>query len=273
VKLAPHYIFVQYTTLCNSRCTTCHNWNLPPQTLSADDAGRIGRFVDPERLREIYFTGGEPFLPTNCVEVALALHQWCPAAVFTSATNGLAPDLYLPRIRAIRDAGVDLRVIVSLNGRPETHNLTRGTPNGYTKCREMIDGLVDIGAFVTVNILHIPGVTTPADIEHAGHVASLYGKPLFHSLWTRRMEWFGQKDDGATIPPFDCHAGDIICVRPNGDITACQEPRPRLIFGNLRDVQLDDAKVTRVMDDIHSRACQPCGCCTTAFTHGRRCLT
>jgi radical SAM protein with 4Fe4S-binding SPASM domain len=67
--------------------------------------------------------------------------------------------------------------------------------------------------------------------------------------------------------------GDVLTIRPNGDITACQEERPKLVFANLRDEGLDEAKTREILRSIKARECQPCGCCTWAFTHGARCLT
>jgi radical SAM protein with 4Fe4S-binding SPASM domain len=173
----------------------------------------------------------------------------------------------------MQNAGVNIRVIVSVNGRPTTHDKSRGTPGGYDSCMVMLDGLQELGALATINILHIPGLTEQADFDHAETIAARYERPLFHSTMLRRSPWFGQADDGATIPPFDCHAGDVLAIRPNGDITACQEPRPNLIFGNLRDDELNPEKVDRIKTSIRAKECQPCGCCTVAFTHGARCLT
>ncbi len=273
MRLTPHYFFLQYTTLCNSRCITCNLWDVPPQTLTVEQVKRIDRFIDPANLREVYFTGGEPFLPPNCVEVACAVADWKPGVVFSCATNGIAPDLYLPRVAAMRANGVDIRCLVSINGRPGTHDKSRGYGGNYANAIRMIEGLRDLGALVSINILHIPGLQEQADFDHAEQVAAKYGQRLFHSHMLRHNPWFGMADDGATIPPFDCHAGDVLTIRPNGDITACQEPRPALVFGNLDDDHLDEAKAVAILESIKRRECQPCGCCTSAFTHGARCLT
>ena len=275
MKLSPHYLFLQYTTLCSSRCMSCHLWATPnPVTLPVEVVERIPRFFDPTPLMEIYVTGGEPFLPDNCVDVYLALNRWKPGIALTSATNGLRPDIYLPKVRAIREAGGNLRVICSLNGRPETHDKTRGVPGNYQKTIEMAEGLAEMGALATVNLLHVPGVTQQADIDHATQVAARWGKPLFHSLMLRHMPWFGEEDDGATIPPFDCHSGDVLVILHTGEIVACQEPRPQLVYGNLRDEhEIAPETAARIQQTVRTRGCQPCGCCTVAFTHGARCMT
>lgn len=273
MRLTPHYMFLQFTNVCNSRCITCHLWAQPPQTIPLDVIKRLDRFIDPARLVEIFYSGGETFVVPECVDIATWLTEWKPGIVLTSSTNGLDPDLYLPRIAEMKRRGIDIRCIVSLNGRPETHDKSRGVAGSYDQALRMIAGLREIGAYATCNLLMIPGLTTQADIDHATDVALANGRGLYKSHLLRHNQWFGEKDDGATIPPFDCHAGDVLCVKPSGDLTACQEHRDWLVFCNLRDESLDEAAALDILARIKRRECQPCGCCTWAYTHGKRCLT
>jgi radical SAM protein with 4Fe4S-binding SPASM domain len=273
MKLSPAYFFLQFTSVCNSRCVSCHLWKSEPVTLSVETFKRVDRFFDPSRLMSVYFTGGEPLLAPHCVEMALAINEWKPGVCIPMATNSLCPELYLPRIKAMKDAGLRVRAYVSLNGPPDIHDASRGVPGNYEKTIQMAEGLKDIDALQALNILFIPGVTTGSHVAHCQEIARRLGTYCSSSPILRHSPWFGQEDDGATVPLFNCHAGDVLAIRPNGDITACQEPRPQLIFGNLNDEELDAAKAERIMETIHARGCQPCGCCTNAFTHGAICMT
>lgn len=273
MRLCPTYFFLQYTSLCNSRCLTCDLWKSTPETLSTDTVRRIGRFFDPVHCKEVFFTGGEPLLPPNAADVAIAVNEWKPGIVVTAATNALRPDIYLPKVRVMLDAGVRFIGIVSINGRPETHDMTRGCPGNYQKAVEMAHGLKEMGALGAINILAIPDITKPEDWGHSNKIANSLGVPCWSSPILRNNPWFGREDDGATIPTFNCHAGEVLAIRYNGDITACQEPRPDLIFGNLVDEELDAEKAIQIQKAVREQRCQPCGCCTAAFTHGHRCFS
>jgi MoaA/NifB/PqqE/SkfB family radical SAM enzyme len=207
--------------------------------------------------------------------VAVALDRFHPGVAVTAATNSMYPLLYLKRVAAMQAAGVRIKIIVSLNGPAERHDRTRGVPGNYDRAVEMLDGLRDLGALLAVNLLEIPGETTDADREHCLAVAESYGVRLWHSPILRKMPWFGVPDDGAMVPLIEnCRGGgEVLVILPNGDITACQEPKAQLRFGNLRDECLDPAAVARVQGLVKTRACQPCGCCTPAFSEGLRCAT
>jgi MoaA/NifB/PqqE/SkfB family radical SAM enzyme len=273
MRLTPTYMFAKFTDLCNSRCVTCNIWQLPGTTLTVEDIERLDRFVDPVNLKEIYFTGGEPLLPDNAADIAIALHRWKPGVAITGATNALRPDLYLPKVAKIKAAGVWLNIMVSLNGLPATHDWSRGVPGNYDRAMEMAAGLKELGALCSFNLLEFPGVTTEADRLHVAAVAEYYGSWVSSSPILRHMPWFNEPDDGATIPLFECHAMEVICLHPDGEITACQEPRPDLRLGNLRDDCLDEAIVRRATEIIQRKECQPCGCCTGAYSLGIRCVT
>jgi MoaA/NifB/PqqE/SkfB family radical SAM enzyme len=270
MRLAPAYFFLQYTSLCNSRCTTCHLWQRPPETIPVQVLERLGLFVDPINVRSIFFTGGEPLLPPECVAIAEAVNRWKPGVALIGSTNGICPDLYLARAKAMLAVGVRIRLAVSLNGMPETHDRSRGVPGNYGTALEMARGLHGLGILASLNVLFIPGETTPADVRHVQDLAAGFGVPCWSSPILRHNPWFGEEDDGATVPQIDnCLGGtDVLTIRPNGDITACQEPRPALVFGNLRDDGLDPDRVARIQAAVKARACQPCGCCTNSFSHG-----
>lgn len=274
MKLTPSYIFFKYTDECNSRCTSCFLWKKRGETMEVEMASRLGRFVDPCRLKEFHFTGGEPLLPGHAADMAIALHKFCPGVYLSGSTNGMEPEVYLPKVARMKRAGVNYFVAVSLNGRRETHEATRGVVGSYGSAVLMAWGLKHLNALASLNMLEYPGITTDEDRKHVDELAATIGTQSWRSHLLRRMPWFGQEDDGATIAPFDCYAiKDVICVHPNGDITACQEPRPNLVLGNLADEGLDEDRVREATRIVTEQQCQPCGCCTLAYTHGSRCLT
>jgi MoaA/NifB/PqqE/SkfB family radical SAM enzyme len=116
----------------------------------------------------------------------------------------------------------------------------------------------------------IPHETSGEDLAHVVSLARELGVPCWSSPVLRHNPWFGEDDDGATVPLIEnCLGGTVVLtIRFNGDITACQEPGEKLILGNLRDDGLDPTRVAAVQEFVRTRGCQPCGCCTNAFSHG-----
>lgn len=113
---------VSLTDRCNLRCTYCMpaeglDWLAKPELLTADEIVRLVRIaVTRLGVREIRFTGGEPLLRRDLVEVVgrVAALQQRPRMSLTTNGIGLSR-LAIP----LRDAGLD-RVNVSLDTlRPE----------------------------------------------------------------------------------------------------------------------------------------------------------
>jgi len=270
MRLEPNYIFYQFTSWCNSRCETCHLWAAPKETIPVEITDRMPIFFDPAPIHSVYLTGGEPLLSPLCVATAESLNRWKPGVRLISSTNGISPDLYLPRVQAMLDRGITIRFQVSLNGLEETHDKSRGVVGNYRNAIKMADGLHGMGVLASLNILMIPNVTTSADLQHLYDLGRKYEVPIWSSPVLRHNPWFGEEDDGAKVRLIQncCGGTRALAVRFNGDITACQEPRPDLVFGNLRDDGLDPARVEFCQNVVRTRRCQPCGCCTNAFSEG-----
>lgn len=106
-------------TRCNLECTHCfiscspHNRSfgfLPLDSIRAylDDAAALG-------VKEVYFTGGEPFLHRRMVDILECTLQRFPATVLTNGT--VFTHDALRRLRAAEDASIySLELRVSLDG-------------------------------------------------------------------------------------------------------------------------------------------------------------
>lgn len=82
-------LWVQITgTLCNLRCTHCFISCAPDNdTLEFMDREQIGGYIDEAAalgVKELYFTGGEPFLHPDVVEILGDALQVAPATVLTN---------------------------------------------------------------------------------------------------------------------------------------------------------------------------------------------
>ncbi|GAA4576261.1 GTP 3',8-cyclase MoaA [Planotetraspora kaengkrachanensis] len=108
---------VSLTDRCNLRCTYCMppeglDWLPKPELLTADEIIRLVR-IGVERLgiTEVRFTGGEPLLRRELVEIVTASAALNPRPQLSVTTNGIG----LARLAGpLADAGLD-RVNVSLD--------------------------------------------------------------------------------------------------------------------------------------------------------------
>jgi cyclic pyranopterin phosphate synthase len=113
---------VSLTDRCNLRCSYCMppeglDWLPTPEVLTGDELVRLLRIgVETLGIREVRFTGGEPLLRRDLVQIIAATASLAPRPEISLTTNGIGLDR---RAGALRDAGLD-RINVSLDTlRPE----------------------------------------------------------------------------------------------------------------------------------------------------------
>ena len=114
---------VSLTDRCNLRCAYCVpaeglDWLPGPTLLTSDEIVRLVRIaVTRLGVREIRFTGGEPLLRRDLLDIVTRIATLTPRPRMSVTTNGIG----LSRVAApLKAAGLD-RVNVSLDTiRPET---------------------------------------------------------------------------------------------------------------------------------------------------------
>jgi GTP 3',8-cyclase len=113
---------VSLTDRCNLRCSYCMppeglDWLPTPQVLTGDELIRLIRIgVETLGIREVRFTGGEPLLRRDLVDIVTATAAMTPRPDISLTTNGIGLDR---RAVALREAGLD-RINGSLDTlRPE----------------------------------------------------------------------------------------------------------------------------------------------------------
>jgi MoaA/NifB/PqqE/SkfB family radical SAM enzyme len=109
------------TARCNSRCLSCDWWRADGKSdLSLDEIRQLAAELPPLGTRVVVFTGGEPLLRADLMQVAdLFLAEGIRLQLLTS---GLALERHAPEIASRFDT-----VIVSLDGHtPELYRRIRG---------------------------------------------------------------------------------------------------------------------------------------------------
>ena len=159
-------------TLCNLTCSHCFVSSGPtnhnhPMMSRAEVATRVGEAL-ALGVKEVYFTGGEPFLHPQLLDV---LEDTLPHVPCTVLTNGtLFSGARLGALaRLTRAARYSLEIRVSLDGdRAEIHDAFRGAGS----FARVIDGLVRCEAH---GLLPIVTVTRTSGDDEAA---------LRHRVWT-----------------------------------------------------------------------------------------
>ena len=144
-------------TVCNLRCTHCFVSCGPGDERHALMSRAEGRERVAEALplgvKEFYFTGGEPFVHPEMVEILADTLAHGPATVLTNGT------LWTPRVIAAlatltREARYALEIRVSLDGASaEEHDLVRGA-GSFARTVTGLVALADAGLLPIVAVTH-----------------------------------------------------------------------------------------------------------------------
>ena len=160
--IALNDLILDYTRLCNSRCTYCGIWREKDRPeLAIEVIGRLFQAQALQQLTSCYVTGGEPYISDKIVEIARLLHRFLPHARLSGATNGIQPAKILSRVLAIRELGCPVTVDVSLNGNEATHDRTRGQPGFWRNALGLVQQLKAQGIPTNLAFSVMPETITP----------------------------------------------------------------------------------------------------------------
>ena len=89
------------------------------------------------------FTGGEPFLRRDLVDLVRVAWEECRPTILTIPTNGLLPKIVPQRVREILDAAptAQLGINLSLDNLGAKHDRIRGVPGNWERAMETWQGL------------------------------------------------------------------------------------------------------------------------------------
>lgn len=154
----PETLWFNTGTLCNIECVNCYILSSPTNDalvyLTVDDVSRYLDQLDERdwNVREIGFTGGEPFMNPAMIEMTeLALSRGYEVLVLTNAMRPMMRKSVLEGLASLIDTyGDKLTLRVSLDHwSPERHDAERGT-GAFSKTIEGMRWLRDHGATMAV---------------------------------------------------------------------------------------------------------------------------
>ena len=144
------YSFV-LTNVCQSRCKTCKIWKiyednpeLQQDELELDEFKQIIDSISDDALW-LNFSGGEPFLFPDIVELAEYAFENCPNLFMMNIpTNAISNDYIADRVEELLEVKPDhinLTVTISLDGVGEQHDEIRGVPGNWERAMELYEDL------------------------------------------------------------------------------------------------------------------------------------
>jgi len=113
---------VSLTPKCNLSCIYCHKEGekSPKEQISAEEIAEVLRVAATFEIRSVKFTGGEPLLRPDLIEIVKSVPRGMESSLTTNGT------LLADRASALKDAGLR-RVNVSLDSlNPETYKKITG---------------------------------------------------------------------------------------------------------------------------------------------------
>jgi len=133
-KLMPMNYTVSLLYTCNSRCSTCNIWKKKSKNLSVEEYRKIFRRIGKAPYW-ITFSGGEPFLRQDLVEIVTTIYTLSHPRIINIPSNGLLVNSIVEKTAQIAKACPKAQIIVniSIDGIEGQHDEIRNVPGNYKK--------------------------------------------------------------------------------------------------------------------------------------------
>jgi len=131
-RMKPINMTISTTFRCNSRCLTCNVYERPVVELDAEEWDKVFRSLG-RSVMWFTFSGGEPFLRKDLVEIIESAWRRCRPSVVNIPTNGTYPERVIPGVERLARTlrGTQLVINVSLDAVGERNDEIRGYKKDY----------------------------------------------------------------------------------------------------------------------------------------------
>ena len=170
-RMKPVNVTVSTTYRCNSRCLTCNVYERPVDELSAGDWDQAFRSLG-RSAQWFTFSGGEPFVRKDLVEIVESAYRHCRPKVVNIPTNGTFTNRVVDAVERLAGAlaGTRLVINISLDAVGERNDVIRGTKNDYLLATETFRRLkalpadnLTVGIHTVVSRFNVADFPTIAD--------------------------------------------------------------------------------------------------------------
>ena len=278
----------EITNLCNLECAHCCNKSSPladtSLEVSKDKAIAIINEFEKLNITEVYFSGGEPFIQNDFVDIISHINT--DKTVIYVASNAIL--LTKDKVNELKGISIK-RMTISLDGHtPEIHNKVRRRPFAFDKTVDGISNCISSGIPVRIS-----GVITPDNAEFVEEfiefVASLKVKaivlhtvlPVGRAKQNKELisgKEFNEKiiekinnakrkfpdvvidhsfEDDTSLSDKGCQAGKrLLHITSNGDVSPCswlyKIDARRFTLGNIKEATLEQCLLNndKVMNPV-----------------------
>lgn len=184
--LKPKKLTIVLTYKCNSRCIMCNIWKKKiKDELSKAQWANILEDSIFSKIEEITFTGGEPILHPQFLEIANLFVTKLPRLYkINLISNGLDNKRLINSVKSLLkildNKNIELLVSVSLDGLYKIHQEIRGVPNAFKKTKESLLALKKLNKDNKF-ILDSGAVMMNRNIDHISQLQSWLKKYNIHS--------------------------------------------------------------------------------------------
>jgi radical SAM protein with 4Fe4S-binding SPASM domain len=271
---APYGYSLAVTFRCTSRCATCGIWNAPPEDEMSPETYRRF-FEDPivRKTKYLEFTGGEPTLRKDIIDIMSAAYDNCSKAQVKLGTNCILDDRVIEIADAFKNKG--LHVSVSVDGLGPLHDRIRGVKDNFSRVMSVVDHAqalnakgypITVGASICVSALNVHDIPALADFLEARrvpfqltpYIMTRYGQfdrsrlspieldfndptkrqavcALFarYEKPTYRQFIRFWMNEDYVKPPCYVLTRGSVSVRPNGDVPICMFRDREYVLGNI----------------------------------------
>lgn len=125
------------TYRCNARCRTCNVWKKRVDDLTLPEYRRIFDAIGSS-LYWATFSGGEPFIRPDLIDIVLACYERCHPSIITIPTNGLLRRDIVDGVARLSRGAPDAKIIInfSLDGIGARHDEIRQVPGNYERLKD-----------------------------------------------------------------------------------------------------------------------------------------
>lgn len=127
---------------CNSRCSTCNIYNKIAKNLTLSEYKEVFKYLGKSPYW-ITFSGGEPFLRKDIVEICQAVYRQCEPKIVNIPTNGILHEVIVSKVEEMTRTCPKTQFVInlSIDGIGEQHDEIRNVPGNFEKVIAAYNGL------------------------------------------------------------------------------------------------------------------------------------
>lgn len=141
-KVLPINLTISPSFLCNSRCQTCNAWQKETGEMNLEEWKKVFQSLDKAPFW-VTFSGGEPFLGKDLVDLVRSFYQICRPKIINIPTNGLLFKKNSHDVEKILKNCPKSEIIInlSLDGVGKEHDKIRGVPGNFERAMKTYQSL------------------------------------------------------------------------------------------------------------------------------------